>query len=246
MEKLFFTIKKKIEESDRPVQPAGENYDSTSVFLLLFSNDEMINIDELVKSPNSDGKIKSSSSRRRESRVMRLTDRTPQSQRDEAQRRNRTFYEAVNILTVQKTDNEGYPWRNQVALPGGHVDKEDSSPLEAAYRELEEELKIKKEHIELMGSLGHFQTINHKDLNVFVGIWKTREPVSFDTAEISRVIEIPLKTLVKTHIDSNFQGRIPDVFELLYPFQDVTIWGVTARILHHFIEVVYPLLEGEA
>jgi 8-oxo-dGTP pyrophosphatase MutT (NUDIX family) len=192
MEHLFLDIKKIIEKADRPGLPYGENYDSTSVFLLLFFKDE-----------------------------------------------------DINILTVQKTDNEGYPWRNQVALPGGHVDKEDSSPLEAAYRELEEELKIKKEHVELIGSLGHFQTINHKDLNVFAGIWKTREPVSFDMTEISRVIEIPLKTLLKTHIDSSYHGRIPDVFELLYPLKDVTVWGVTARILHHFIEVIYPLFENE-
>jgi len=152
----------------------------------------------------------------------------------------------INILTVQKTDNEGYPWRNQVALPGGHVDKQDAGPLEAAYRELEEELKIKKGQVELMGSLGHFQTINRKDLNVFTGIWKTRGPVSFDPAEISRVFEIPLKNLVQTHIDSKFHGRIPDVFELLYPLKEVTIWGVTARILHYFIELLYPLLVDEA
>ena len=44
-----------------------------------------------------DGKVKSPSSRRRESRVMRRTDRTPQSQLDEAQRRNRAFYEAIKI-----------------------------------------------------------------------------------------------------------------------------------------------------
>jgi hypothetical protein len=54
--------------------------------------------DKPVKSHNSDGKVKSSSSRRREFRVMRRTYRTPQSQRDEAQRRNRTFYEAVIFL----------------------------------------------------------------------------------------------------------------------------------------------------
>jgi 8-oxo-dGTP pyrophosphatase MutT (NUDIX family) len=148
----------------------------------------------------------------------------------------------LNILTVQKTDNEGYPWRNQVALPGGHVDKEDAGPLEAAYRELEEELKITKGQVELMGSLGHFQTINQKDLNVFIGIWKTREPVSFDPAEISRVFEIPLKNLVQTHIEAGFHGRIPNVLELLYPFKEVTIWGVTARILHHFIELIYPII----
>ncbi len=193
MEKLFLNIKKIIEKADQPCLPSGAVYDSTSVFLLLFSNDG-----------------------------------------------------EIDILTVQKTDNEGYPWRNHVALPGGHVDKEDSGPLETAYRELEEELKIKKEHVELMGSLGHFQTINHKDLNVFVGIWKIRETVSFDPAEISRVLEIPFKNLVRTHIDSGFHGRIPDVFKLLYPFKDVIIWGVTARILHHFIEILYPLVENES
>jgi len=28
-----------------------------------------------------------------------------------------------HLLAIQKSDNEGYPWRNQVALPGGHVDE---------------------------------------------------------------------------------------------------------------------------
>jgi len=45
----------------------------------------------------SDGKVKSSSSRRREYRVVRRTYRTPQSQRDEAQRRNWTLYEAITL-----------------------------------------------------------------------------------------------------------------------------------------------------
>ena len=28
--------------------------------------------------------------------------------------------ETPRILAIQKSDTEGYPWRNQVALPGGH------------------------------------------------------------------------------------------------------------------------------
>jgi len=146
----------------------------------------------------------------------------------------------LNVLAVQKTDNEGYPWRNQIAFPGGHIDKEDISPLEAAYRELEEEVNIRREHVELIGSLGHFQTINSKDIRVFTGIWRKRGAVRFEQAEISRVLEIPLKNLVKIHVDSKFHGRIPDVMELLYPLEDVVIWGVTARILHHFIELILP------
>lgn len=149
----------------------------------------------------------------------------------------------LNVLAVQKTDNEGYPWRNQVALPGGHVDEDDESSLDAAYRELEEELDIKKEHVELMGSLGHFQTINSKDIKVFAGIWRKRRPVRFEAAEISRVLEIRVRDLVAIHVGSKYGGRIPDVMELLYPIDGAVIWGVTARILHHFIELVQPLYE---
>ncbi|MGB5157470.1 NUDIX hydrolase [Desulfobacterium sp. N47] len=148
-----------------------------------------------------------------------------------------------NILAIQKTDNEGYPWRNQVALPGGHVEKEDASFIEAAYRELAEELNIRKNQVELIGPLGHFQTINHKDIKVFTGIWKKIENIRFDPSEISRVIEIPLKTLTKTHIDSEYFGRIPDINELIYPIDHIEIWGVTARILHHFIELILKCSE---
>ena len=64
-----------------------------------------------------------------------------------------------------------------------------------------------------------------------------------DPAEISRVLKIPLTVLVQTHLAKGFHDRIPDVQELRYPFRDVEVWGATARILHHFIELLYPILE---
>ena len=48
-----------------------------------------------------------------------------------------------HLVFIQKADTEGYPWRNQMALPGGHIDPGDASPVETAFRELEEELQIK-------------------------------------------------------------------------------------------------------
>jgi len=70
-----------------------------------------LKIDELVKSKKSKLRwqskklqvsiqvelAKSRLAGARKSRVMRRTYRTPQSQRDEAQRRNWTFYEAIKI-----------------------------------------------------------------------------------------------------------------------------------------------------
>ena len=147
------------------------------------------------------------------------------------------------ILAIRKADSEGYPWRNQVALPGGHLDAEDASPLEGAFRELKEEMGISRDQVEYLGSMGHFQTINHRDIEVLTGLWKAARPVRHDPAEISRILKIPLRVLVQAHNTKNFHGRIPDIDELRYPFEDVVIWGATARILHHFIELFQTQFE---
>lgn len=149
------------------------------------------------------------------------------------------------ILAIQKADTEGYPWRNQVALPGGHVENSDASPVDAAYRELEEELKITRNQVELIGSMGHFQTINHKDIEVFIGLWSGEGPVRFDTDEIARILEVPLKEIVKTHITAGLHARTPPTDALEYPLKDVVIWGVTARILHCFMELLYPYIDQD-
>jgi 8-oxo-dGTP pyrophosphatase MutT (NUDIX family) len=148
-----------------------------------------------------------------------------------------------HILAIQKTDSEGYPWSNHVALPGGHLDEEDASPLEGAFRELEEEMSINRNQVDLLGSIGHFQTINHRDIEVFAGLWNGRGPVEHDPAEIARVLEIPLQVLFHTHLARGYHNRTPAVNELIYPFEDVEVWGATARILHHFIELLYPILQ---
>jgi 8-oxo-dGTP pyrophosphatase MutT (NUDIX family) len=148
------------------------------------------------------------------------------------------------FLAIQKSDTDGYPWCNQVALPGGHIEKYDASPIDAAYREVQEEVNIPRGQIEFIGSIGHYQTINDRDIQVFVGLWNGQGPVRYESAEISRILEIPVREILQTHIANHYHDRIPDVSELTYPFQDVVIWGVTARILHHFIELIFPLMNN--
>ena len=148
------------------------------------------------------------------------------------------------ILAIQKSDTAGYPWRNQVALPGGHIESTDAGPVAAAFRELEEELNISKDQVDFIGSLGHFQTLTRpRDIEAFIGLWNGKGPVRYDATEIARILEIPLKTLVGIHQAKRYHDRQPDR-ELEYPFEDVVIWGATAKILHHFIELIYPLIEN--
>jgi 8-oxo-dGTP pyrophosphatase MutT (NUDIX family) len=149
-----------------------------------------------------------------------------------------------HILAVQKSDTEGYPWRNQVALPGGHLERKDSGPVAAAFRELEEELNISADQIDFIGSLGHFQTlINARDIEAFIGFWNGQGSLRHDSTEISRVLELPLRKLFEIHQSKHYHDHIPDIHEVEYPFEDVVIWGATAQILHHFLELIYTLLK---
>ncbi len=145
---------------------------------------------------------------------------------------------STDLLFIQKADVAGYPWRNQMAFPGGHVDKTDAGPLATALRELQEELCIHPENVEVLGAIGHFQTINNKDIQAFAGVWNQQETIWFDAAEISRVFQIPVGHLLALHREKGYAGQRPNVMELTYPFEDVVIWGVTAKIVHHLLEVL--------
>jgi hypothetical protein len=108
-------------------------------------------------------------------------------------------------------------------------------------RELDEELGIHPGELEVLGCLGHFQTVTSQaDLGVVVARWDGRRRPRFDPREISRLVEIPLGRLAADHAGRGYAGRRtaeigggPE-----YRQGDVRIWGVTARILHFFLELV--------
>ncbi|MBF0210548.1 MAG: CoA pyrophosphatase [Desulfamplus sp.] len=158
--------------------------------------------------------------------------------------------EEITLILIQKADIEGYPWRNQMAFPGGNCDPEDISREATALRELKEEMGILPEDVKVIGSIGHFQTIKNKDIEAFVGMLDNHgddsfdpSKIIFDTAEISRVFAIPLSHLIDVHKKRNFTGRLPALHELTYSYEDVVIWGVTAKIIHHLIEILAPKVE---
>ena len=147
----------------------------------------------------------------------------------------------TTLLLIQKADTDGYLWRGQVAMAGGRIEPGDRSAKDAALRELREELGIEPADVEVLGSLGHFQTRNARnDLEVIVARWNRRSALHVDEREIARVLECRLSHLIQLHTRSGFRDRpasdIGD--ELAYSLPDATIWGVTARIVHQFLELV--------
>jgi peroxisomal coenzyme A diphosphatase NUDT7 len=148
------------------------------------------------------------------------------------------FEQEIKLLFIQKADAKGYAWANQMAFPGGHKEKTDHSTKQTALRELEEEMGIHVENVKIMGSLGHFQTLNNKDIEAWAGIWNQKDVIDCDANEISRVFEIPLNHLITIHKKNRYHFQEPDIIHMTYPYEDVRIWGATARILYHMINLI--------
>ena len=149
-----------------------------------------------------------------------------------------------HLLFIEKADKKGYPWRGQMAFPGGHTDPTDEDRQETALRELCEEMGILQENVDLVGSIGHFLTINHTEIKAFIGFWNRRDRIIHDPAEIARVIEIPVDHLLHLHTEKGFCRRTVGIEELTYPYREFVIWGVTAKILHHLMEIINAQLSA--
>jgi len=144
----------------------------------------------------------------------------------------------IRLLFIQKADTPNYAWANQMAFPGGHQDETDLNTEQTALRELEEEMGIVSKNVEIIGSIGHFQTLNNKDIEAWTGIWNQKDTIVYDSLEIQQVFEIDLNYLVSIHKEKRFHIHEPDFLGLIYPYQDVIIWGVTAKIVCHLINLI--------
>ncbi|MFH1419467.1 MAG: CoA pyrophosphatase [Planctomycetota bacterium] len=151
--------------------------------------------------------------------------------------------EETRLLLIRRAKQPTDPWSGQIALPGGHIEPGDANPSETAYRETAEEVSIGKESIRLLGELGAFATqIPKVKVHVFVGVWDGVATPQPDPAEVASVFEVPVCQLLERHYGEGFQDQLPNELgrALTYPSDHGTIWGVTARILHHLLGLIGP------
>ena len=121
------------------------------------------------------------------------------------------------------------------------IDPGDASTLDAALREAEEEIALPRAAVEPLGILDDSETVaTNFVITPIVGV--VREPVAWqpDGAEIEKVIEVPYALLVAEGSCRVEQWERDGVRRPVYFFdyEDETIWGATARILVHFLDLL--------
>ncbi len=151
-----------------------------------------------------------------------------------------------HLVYTRRTD-EVEQHRGQVSFPGGLIEDHDTSALETALREAEEEIGLQKDSVQIIGSLDVLLTVTQFQVLPFVG--KIAWPYEFspNPDEVARVFSVPLTWLLNTdNLELRFRYPVPNgpSVPVYYfkPYQDEVIWGATARITLNLLEIIKPLL----
>jgi 8-oxo-dGTP pyrophosphatase MutT (NUDIX family) len=128
----------------------------------------------------------------------------------------------------------------EISFPGGLVD-EGEPPEAAALREAREELGLRVQDVELLGTLPPVHThVSGILILPFVG-WVTVDPrFTPNAAEIARVLEFPLRELIARGTEEEFEHEGQRFRTFVYDMDGYVIWGATGRILRSLIELLEP------
>ncbi|MBB6453242.1 8-oxo-dGTP pyrophosphatase MutT (NUDIX family) [Salirhabdus euzebyi] len=148
----------------------------------------------------------------------------------------------------------------EICFPGGKIDKKDSSAEAAAIRETTEELGIGKEQISNVYPLDYLVSPFGMVIYSHVGFIKRPSLIKANHAEVEEIFTVPLSFFLKhkpeihlihTKLEpeesfplhlipggENYNWRTRSIEEFFYIYDQKVIWGLTARILAHFVEVL--------
>lgn len=153
-----------------------------------------------------------------------------------------------HVLFAKRSDEVNFH-KGQVCFPGGGPETRDSSLLQTALREAEEEIGLKAEDVEILGELDDNPTLTSGYvISPFVASIPYPYPFKADRREVEQIFSVPLSALMD---EANFRqdyktinGKTVCVY--YYEYGGKLIWGATARIVRQFTELLRSETGSEA
>lgn len=147
-----------------------------------------------------------------------------------------------------------------ICFPGGRVDKEDQSEYHAAIRETSEELGISNDHIFDVVPLDYIVSGFQGIIYPYLGRIKDINQINPNNNEVKETFTVPLTFFLNTEPKiykvsfevvpennfpydliiggENYDWRARQTEQIFYQYKDRVIWGLTARILTHLIDLL--------
>lgn len=166
------------------------------------------------------------------------------------------------IFEVRAKELKSQP--GEISFPGGKVELGETYE-EAAIRETIEELRIDNHNIDVVGELDYLVSYENLVIHCFLA---TINHISIDKIdpnpdEVDHIFTVPLDYFLNNEPDiyelgletvendefpynlipggKKYKWRRGKHRVLFYQYNDYIIWGFTARMMHHFIEIIKDL-----
>jgi len=134
--------------------------------------------------------------------------------------------------------------RGEIAFPGGKVEPMvDRDARDAALREAEEEIGLRRETVEVIAALPTLGTVvGQFNISPFVGVTDGRPSITAESREVDRVFDVALSELLAEGVyrEERWSWGLDGTERAMqfYELDDETVWGATARILTGFLAQV--------
>ena len=136
-------------------------------------------------------------------------------------------------LIFTKRSQELSSHAGQISFPGGTVEVADISPIHTALRESEEEIGLKQDNVEILGTLDWHTLPTGFVVLPVIGSLNQKQKFAAAPEEVDEIFSIPLTTLLDISLyESDILSRngIKRRF-YFFEFKGYYIWGATAGML---------------
>jgi 8-oxo-dGTP pyrophosphatase MutT (NUDIX family) len=145
------------------------------------------------------------------------------------------------ILFTKRTDMVEQH-KGQISFPGGAVDKEDSSLLETALRESEEEIGLLKGDVDILGRIDDTLTVaSDFIIRPFVGLVPFPYDFVISKEEVERLIIVPIDVFQTENSENSVYGveyEGKTYHTRAYEYNGDVIWGATARMIENLMNII--------
>ena len=145
-----------------------------------------------------------------------------------------------DYLVLTKRADHLSTHKGQIAFPGGRVDPSDADVAGTALRECYEEIGIGPECVRILGRLDEFTAGYGLVVTPVVGVIPAHCEFRIDPSETTAVASVPIAALMWVP-NCAFGEHLSPGGHPNYHFyvNGWDVWGVTARIIAQFLELVY-------
>jgi len=145
----------------------------------------------------------------------------------------------INTLLIKRSIYRG-PHSGQVSFPGGKFEETDASFFHTALRETEEEIGLKPNQVEIIGTLTPlFVPVSNLLVYPIIGAIERFPDLHLNVQEVEYTFQVDINEFKKSEnhsVKTMCINKIP-ISAPYYSVCNEDIWGITAMIISEFTEL---------